>query len=98
MTTATLRLTKRQFLRVKAKLAHKRNVLKIASETGVDLQIISAIANGWTPDFPGPGRPRMDEQPEECNPADGLALQLRPEHRRRYDEIHARKIRENQGV
>lgn len=94
-TAAPPRLTRRLYLRVKAKLARKRNVLKIASETGVDLQTISAIADGWTPDFPGPGRPRMDEQPDDSHPDDGLALQLRPEHRRRYEEIHARKAMRN---
>lgn len=52
-------ITRRSFLRIQKKLRKKQNILRIASETGATLEIISAIADGWIPTFPKPGRPRL---------------------------------------
>lgn len=62
-----MKITRRTFLRIQKKLRRKQNVLKIASETGTRLDIISAIADGWTPEFPKPGRPRRNT-PENTLP------------------------------
>ncbi len=62
-----MKITRRTFIRIQKKLGRKQNVLKIASETGTRLEIISAIADGWTPVFPKPGRPRQNT-PENAAP------------------------------
>ena len=61
-------ITRRSFLRIQKKLRKKQNILRIASETGANLEIISAIADGWTPTFPKPGRPRLKSEIAEDSP------------------------------
>ena len=50
-------LTRKVFERIRKRLAKHENVLRIASRTGVKVEWISAIADGWTPDFRKRGRP-----------------------------------------
>ena len=89
-------ITRRTFTRVQKKLRKKQNVLRIVSETGVSLELVSAIADGWTPRFPKPGRPRMKPltEPEDTpffphdqrKDADGAYLQNPDERPQRCPE------------
>ncbi|MDO5112840.1 MAG: hypothetical protein Q4E67_00535 [Planctomycetia bacterium] len=50
-------LTRKVFERIRKRLAKHENVLRIASRTGVNVEWISAIADGWIPEFRKRGRP-----------------------------------------
>lgn len=83
-------LTRRTFLRIRKKLNRKHNVLKIASETGTRLETISAIADGWTPVFRKPGRPRQN--PDSTADASSPAVRdsKNPTYHQYTDQLPAR--------
>ncbi|MDO4549666.1 MAG: hypothetical protein Q4C96_00265 [Planctomycetia bacterium] len=78
-------VTRRTFLRIQKKLAKKKNVLKIASETGTPLEIISAISDGWIPKFPKPGRPKKNLTAPSETPAFHLQYRKGKEYEQNSD-------------